>query len=163
LALDRQAVVTGYGGPLAAQPTCQILPPYLPGYRAYCPYTRGPAADGRLHGPDLARAPRLVPPSRPPGIAIPLPDPPPPPPTPTPKATVAETRAPASRLRPLGYRASLRLLPDSTYFTYTNDSRNHAQVIDGGWGADYPSADDFLGKLTCNHFAPRNGLATTDA
>src|SRR5262249_27224628 len=41
--------------------------------------------------------------------------------------------------------------------------RNHAQVIDGGWGADYPSADDFLGKLTCNHFAPRNGLATTDA
>src|SRR5262249_19769850 len=58
---------------------------------------------------------------------------------------------------------SLRLLPDSTYFTYTNDSRNDAQVIDGGWGADYPSADDFLGKLTCNHFAPRNGPATTDA
>src|SRR5262249_49133631 len=51
----------------------------------------------------------------------------------------------------------------STYSAYTNDSRNHAQVIDGGWGADYPSAADFLGKLTCNHFAPRNGLATTDA
>jgi len=45
----------------------------------------------------------------------------------------------------------------------TNDSRNHAQVIDGGWSADYPSADDFIGKLTCSHFAPGNGQATTDA
>ena len=61
------------------------------------------------------------------------------------------------------FRASLRLLPDSTYFTYTNDSRNHAQVIDGGWSADYPSADDFIGKLTCSHFTPGNGQATTDA
>ena len=45
----------------------------------------------------------------------------------------------------------------------TNDSRNHAQVIDGGWSADYPSADDFIGKLTCSHFTLRNGQATTDA
>jgi len=157
LALDRQAVVTGYGGPLAAQPTCQILPPYLPGYRAYCPYTRGPAADGRWHGPDLARARRLVAASGTAGMKITVWN------TPTPQANVAETRDTVTALRQLGYRASLRLLPDSTYFTYTNDSRNHAQVIDGGWGADYPSADDFLGKLTCNHFAPRNGLATTDA
>ena len=57
----------------------------------------------------------------------------------------------------------MRLLPDTTYFTYTNDSRNSAQVIDGGWSADYPSANDFLGKLTCSYFVPRNGLATTDA
>ena len=33
LALDRGAVVNSYGGPIAAQPTCQILPPGLPGYR----------------------------------------------------------------------------------------------------------------------------------
>src|SRR5262249_9193496 len=63
----------------------------------------------------------------------------------------------------LGYRASLRLLPDSTYFAYTNDSRNRAQVIDGGWSADFPSADDFIGKLTCNSYVPGDGLATTDA
>src|SRR5262249_53577565 len=136
---------------------CQILPPYLPGYRAYCPYTRGPAADGRWHGPDLARARRLVAASGTVGMKITVWN------TPTPQANVAETRDTVTPRRHLGYRASLRLLPDSTYFTYTNDSRNHAQVIDGGWGADYPSADDFLGKLTCNHFAPRNGLATTDA
>ena len=62
----------------------------------------------------------------------------------------------------LGYRASLRLLPANTYFTYTNDSRNHAQVIDSGWSTDYPSADDFIGKLTCNYFVPRDGPHTTD-
>jgi peptide/nickel transport system substrate-binding protein len=75
---------------------------------------------------------------------------------------VSETRDTVATLEKLGYRASLRLLPDSTYFTYTNDSRNHAQIIDGGWGADYPSADDFIGKLTCGYFVPSNGLATTD-
>jgi ABC-type transport system substrate-binding protein/DNA-binding beta-propeller fold protein YncE len=157
LALDRQAVVTGYGGPLAAQPACQILPPYLPGYRRYCPYTRSPTADGRWHGPDLVRARRLVAASGTTGMKITVWN------TPTPQANVTETRDTVTALRQLGYRASLRLLPDSTYFTYTNDSRNHAQVIDGGWGADYPSADDFLSKLTCTHFAPHNGQATTDA
>ena len=80
--------------------------------------------------------------------------------TPTPPTAVAETQDTVTALRQLGYRASLRLLPDSTYFTYTNDSRNHAQVIDGGWSADYPSADDFIGKLTCSHFAPGDGQAT---
>ena len=157
LALDRGQAVNGYGGPLAAQPTCQILPPYLPGYRRYCPYTRSPTGDGRWHGPDLARARRLVAASGTSGMKITVWN------TPTPPAAVAEGRDTVTALRELGYRASLRLLPDSTYFTYTNDSRNHAQVIDGGWSADYPSADDFIGKLTCSHFAPGNGQATTDA
>ena len=44
LALDRGRVVADYGGPLAARPTCQILPPGLAGYRRYCPWTRDPAA-----------------------------------------------------------------------------------------------------------------------
>src|SRR5262249_31334378 len=80
-----------------------------------------------------------------------------------PQVTVAETQAAVAALRQLGYHASLRLLPASTYYSYTNDSRNHAQVIDGGWSADYPSAGAFIGKLTCNYFAPGNGQATTDA
>jgi hypothetical protein len=63
---------------------------------------------------------------------------------PTPKAAVVETRDAVTALRELGYHASLRLLPVNTYFTYTNDSRNRAQVIDGGWSADYTSANDFL-------------------
>lgn len=42
-------------------------------------------------------------------------------------------------------------------------SRERPQVIDGGWSADYASADDFIGKLTCSHFVPADGQATTDA
>ncbi len=45
---------------LAAQPACQILPPQIPGYRRYCPYTRDPGADGRWRGPDINLARRLV-------------------------------------------------------------------------------------------------------
>jgi ABC-type oligopeptide transport system substrate-binding subunit len=41
--------------------------------------------------------------------------------------------------------------------------RNQAQIIDGGWSADYASANDFIGKLTCRYFIPANGPATTDA
>jgi ABC-type transport system substrate-binding protein/DNA-binding SARP family transcriptional activator/DNA-binding beta-propeller fold protein YncE len=157
LALDRAQTVNGYGGPLAAQPTCQILPPYLAGYHRYCPYTRSPTADGRWHGADLARARQLVAASGTAGMTVTVWN------SPGPAFTAAETGDTVTALRQLGYRASVRLLPDSTYFTYTNDSRNHAQAIDGGWSADYPSADDFIGKLTCSAFVPRNGQATTDA
>ena len=157
LALDRRQIVNSYGGPLAAQPTCQILPPGIPGYRPYCPYTRDPAADGRWRAPDLALARRLVAASGTAGMSVTVWN------TPGPRGAIGETNDAVTALNELGYRASLRLLPDSTYFTYTNDSRNHAQVIDGGWSADYPSADDFIGKLTCSYFVPRDGLNTTDA
>ncbi len=83
---------------------------------------------------------------------------------PTPQGAVKEAEYMVQTLRQLGYRASLRLLPDSTFSSGpTNDSRNHVQVIDGGWSADYTSADDFIGKLACDYFVPGNGLATTDA
>jgi DNA-binding SARP family transcriptional activator/ABC-type transport system substrate-binding protein len=60
LAIDRAAIVRMYGGLVTATPTCQALPPGLPGYRPYCPYTRRPGADGRWRAPDLARARALV-------------------------------------------------------------------------------------------------------
>jgi peptide/nickel transport system substrate-binding protein len=56
-AIDRAAIVRMYGGRLTATPTCQLLPPSLPGYKPYCPYTRKPSADRRWRAPDLARAP----------------------------------------------------------------------------------------------------------
>ena len=43
-----------------SQPACQILPVGLPGYRPYCPYTIDPNPAGTWHGPDLARAERLI-------------------------------------------------------------------------------------------------------
>ena len=157
LALDRRRIADDYGGPLSARPTCQILPPGLAGYQPYCPWTRQPATDGNWQGPDLARARRLVAGSGTAGMSITVWN------TPAPQAAVDETEELIRALHELGYRASLRILPDGTYFSYTNDSRNHPQVIDGGWSADYPSADDFIGKLDCDHFVPANGPATTDA
>jgi ABC-type transport system substrate-binding protein/DNA-binding SARP family transcriptional activator len=60
LAIDRATIVRLDGGRLTASPTCQLIPPSLPGYKPYCPYTRRPSADGRWHAPDLARARALV-------------------------------------------------------------------------------------------------------
>lgn len=48
------------GGPQLEQPSCQVLPPTLDGYRRYCPYTIHPNAEGNYEGPDLATARRLV-------------------------------------------------------------------------------------------------------
>lgn len=60
LAINRAAIVQIFGGPRAATPTCQMLPPGILGYRRYCPYTRQPRPDGRWQGPDIAKATRLV-------------------------------------------------------------------------------------------------------
>ena len=56
-AIDRSAVVDLYGGSSAARPSCQILPPQIPGFRRYCPYTVGPARGGLWRAPDLDRRP----------------------------------------------------------------------------------------------------------
>ncbi len=44
---------------------------------------------------------------------------------------------------------------------HTDDSGDHAQVIEGGWGADYPSHSVFIGSLTCASFIP-NSTSTFD-
>ena len=45
--------------PGQAAPTCQILPADFPAHHSYCPYTTG-TKDGDWHGPDTAKALRLV-------------------------------------------------------------------------------------------------------
>jgi hypothetical protein len=104
--------------------------------------------DALLH--ELARARRLVAASGTAGMKVTVWDV-----SPSPEGAIKEAAETVQALRELGYRASLRLLPPSTYFAVTSDSRNHAQVIDGGWSADYASADDFIGKLICAYFRPR--------
>jgi ABC-type transport system substrate-binding protein/DNA-binding SARP family transcriptional activator len=145
-ALDRNRIVAGFGGPAAATPACQLLPPGIPGYKRYCPYTRHPAKDGRWRSPDLARARRLVANSGTAGMKVVVWD--------LTGGPPIEGVPPVDALRRLGYHASLRLLPQQTYFRYTDDSRNHAQVIEGGWSADYPTANDFIGKLACAYSVP---------
>src|SRR5262249_59253236 len=57
-AIDRAKVARLLGQ--ASQPTCQALPPYIPGYRRYCPYTLDPTAAGVWHAPNIAKATRLI-------------------------------------------------------------------------------------------------------
>ena len=114
----------------------------MPSYRRYCPYTVG-RPGGTYQGPDLVRARALVRASGTRGM----------------KVTVTEvtgfldsplepylTRV----LRSLGYRASLRSLPDTAanrHFLY--DPRSGIQVMSDGFFADYPSPSNFYDILTC--------------
>jgi peptide/nickel transport system substrate-binding protein len=155
-AIDRERIATIFGGPSSARPTCQILPPQIPGFRRYCPYTRDPRHDGRWSAPALSRAKRLVAASGTKGMTVKVWS------TPTPTVARDEAVYVTTLLRRLGYHASVRLLPDEQFLRYTDDSRNHAQVISGGWGADYPSPAAFIGRLTCSSFIP-NSTATFDS
>lgn len=59
-AIDRNAPdLLGTKPGADATPTCQLIPPGIPGHRYYFPYQRGPA-DGPYQGPDLDRARRPV-------------------------------------------------------------------------------------------------------
>jgi YVTN family beta-propeller protein len=143
-AIDRRTIVKLYGGPRAARPTCQILPPQIPGFRRYCPYTLHPTRTGLWRAPDLATARRLVSASGTRGMKIAVLD------TAQPRIFFDEGRAVVATLRRLGYRASLRVVPDAAYFRIASDPRNRAQVISGGWNAEFPSASDFIAlHLSC--------------
>ena len=52
-AIDRAEVAALTGGRRLNAPLCQTIPPGLPGYRPYCPYTSRPSRDGRWTAPDL--------------------------------------------------------------------------------------------------------------
>src|SRR6202040_1905399 len=85
------ATGVGRGGPTS----CQALPPNLPGYSPYCPYTLAPAPDGKWTAPDLARAQRLVEASGTRGTRVTVW---------SPTAFASGARYVASVLRKLGYR-----------------------------------------------------------
>jgi peptide/nickel transport system substrate-binding protein len=148
LALDRRRFVQLAGGPSIAGPSCQILPPGMPGYQRSCPYTRRPSAGGRWRGPNLAAARDLVAGSGVRGMSVTVWD------TPAPGGGDPAGEELIRTLRLPGFDASLRLLPDAKFFNYTDDSRNRTQVVGGGWGADYPSPSAFIGKLSCAGFIP---------
>jgi len=157
-AIDRNRIVGIYGGPDTAQPTCQVLPPQMPGFQRYCPYTRDPGPDGLWTRPDLRRARRLIASSGTKGMHVGIWT------TPRPQIAADQGRYLRALLERLGYRASVHLLePDARFFAYTNDSRNQAQVISGGWSADYSSPATFIGKLGCGYFVPGSASNTTNA
>jgi YVTN family beta-propeller protein len=144
-AIDRGRVVQFAGGRLRWRVSCQILPPGLPGYRPYCPYTRGRNAAGSWIGPDRREARALVAASGTRGMRV--------------KVVTYQTvtgaplrssRYLVSQLRELGYRSSLHVLSDfAAYLEYVEEPRNRAQIGLRGWLADTLAPSDFLRGFGC--------------
>jgi YVTN family beta-propeller protein len=141
-AIDRARMVQLLGdGPGEESVTCQVLPADFPGYRPYCPYTTG-VKDGTWHGPDMAKALRLVKKSRTTNVPV----------------TVwnypgAEGAYLVSLLRDLGYRATLHTVSAETFYTAIGDARRKIQIGPTSWGADFPASSTFfLPSLTCRSF-----------
>jgi peptide/nickel transport system substrate-binding protein len=103
-------------GPMeAARPTCQVLPPSLPEYRAYCPFTLHPSTAGTWSAPDLAKARRLVRASGTLGAEVRVEV------TARKGASTPEMRLARSTLEPLGYRVS---------FVYYNPFPDDVRTVD---------------------------------
>ena len=147
-AVDRQAL-NGLAGGLDTI-SCQVLPPDLPGYRPYCPYTRDPNGAGTWSAPDLTKARSLVAASRTAGTRIevatlPFPVP------------LGIGRYFVTLLRRLGYQPSLLVLPPEKYNAYVGDSRHKVQLGTAGWFADSLAASNFLEPImTCASFVPKS-------
>jgi peptide/nickel transport system substrate-binding protein len=159
-AVDRSRIVQLAGGTLAAQSTCQILPPAMSGYQPYCPYTIDASPAGAWTAPDLARAQQLVRASGTQGAKVTLlaggfnagpPDP-------------ATGRYLVSVLRELGYRASLRVLSPNAYYQRAGDSGDRTQIGEFSWYQDYPAPADFIDPLfACRSFLPDDPANINDS
>lgn len=146
-ATDRARLAHLLGGPLIAQPTCQMLPPNLFGYRPQCMYTVDPNPAGTWIAPDFAKASRLIEASGTKGMKV--------------RVWTFTEEKPLGRyyvslLRTLGFRASMRVLDQEQYFLRVSDSSTRAQIGPIGWFADFPVPSNFLEHLfSCASFVPR--------
>ena len=124
LAADRSRFAALLGGPDLAVPTCQILPPGIPGYQPYCPFTADASTSGTWVGPDLAAARSLVAASGTKGMRVTVwtDDAPP-------DGTTAAFAV--SVLRELGYQASLHIASHAAVVQAADDSRRQIQATDG--------------------------------
>jgi ABC-type transport system substrate-binding protein/DNA-binding SARP family transcriptional activator/streptogramin lyase len=154
LAIDRSRIARLTGSSLTAQPTCQVLPPMLPGYRPYCPYTLDPSPSGLWTAPDLARAERLVAASGTRGTKVTLIMMPPPGGAPM----LRIGRYVVSVLTRLGYRASMKVIPNaSSDLGVLGDSSKRPQIGWFNWLQDYPTPSNFFDVLlSCRSFVPRS-------
>lgn len=143
-AVDRQALVRAAGGPLAARPTCQVLPPSFPGYRRYCPYSH-----------ELAKARRLVGASGTRGMPVVV----------WSARSVESVMLPiVSALTALGYRARLRVVEDSQWSDVVPSRLDQIQALPFAWVADYPAAGDMIEPLfSCRSGREENPLRFCDA
>jgi peptide/nickel transport system substrate-binding protein len=131
-AVDRAAVVRLFGGTAVASPTCQVLPPLIPGYKAYCPYTGGSTSSGQWTSPDFSKAQQLIAKSGTKGMKVSL---------------YTRNDDPAesvgvyaqSLLTKLGYKVTLKSLAPAVYGNIAWNSATKANAGYFVWFPDYPS------------------------
>jgi YVTN family beta-propeller protein len=141
-ALDRGRIVADAGGADSAAPTCQLLPPGLPAYKPYCPFTLDPGS-GRWTAPDLTRARAEVARSGTRGARVLV-------------VTTDETPdfgrqnlVVAAALRRLGYRVSVKhYATDAAYFGALADPHKVDAGVNG-WIQDYPAPTNFFAGIEC--------------
>ena len=145
-AVNRDALVSLFGGPNLATPVCQVLPEGFPGHEPYCPFTKDP--DTVWSAPDMEKALALVEQSGTKGQEV----------TVVADDTNASTAVGTylqSVLSDLGYDAKLKVLSSDIQFTYVQNSNNKVQISVSQWYQDYPAASDFLYVLFgCDSFRP---------
>ena len=137
-AIDRKALVNIFGGPVLAQPVCQVLPPGFPGHVDYCPYTKDPGP--KWSAPDMEKAKKLVEESGTKGQKVTI---------------VPDDRAVSkavgvylqSVLTELGYETDVKPISTNIQFTYIQNTNNKVQISVTQWYQDYPAASDFLNIL----------------
>jgi hypothetical protein len=118
-----------------ASPTCQIIPPGMPGYRPYCPFTVDPDRSGRWVGPDLSKARALVAASGTSGMRV--------------TVWSHAIDRPLARyasfvLQKLGYRARVEILSDAQWPRVVNDARRGAQAGVANWIVSDPTPAEFF-------------------
>ena len=133
-----------------SHPTCQQLPPYIPGYQPYCPYTLHPNRAGTWSAPDLAKAKALIAASGTRGTPITI--------WTAPGYLTnftAAARYLASLLDRLGYPTRIHTVNSGVNPT-VNDSRARAQAFLMVQVPSYPAASEFLGPeyFSCERFLP---------
>ena len=138
-AIDRRALARTFHPPGALlRPSCQLLPPVLPGYDPYCPYASDPKAGSAAAAePDLDRARRLVARSGTAGTRVSFwvrKDPP-----------TELVHGILQTLRRIGYRATAeaRLRVDR-YTAWTQDAAHRTQAGLSLWIADIPTASNVV-------------------
>src|SRR5262249_1709512 len=148
------AIARAFGGAAIAPPTCQPLPPGLPGGAPYCPWTRG-LQDGRWHGADLRRARALVRASQTSGARVDIVS------SPLNPFGPATSHIVADGLRRIGYRPRVVIMPsDEATSRRVTDPRGRWQLSPAAWIADFPSPAQFLDILTCKRRDPAHPSQT---
>jgi YVTN family beta-propeller protein len=137
-----------------SRPTCQQLPPYIPGYERYCPYTLDPNTAGVWRAPNLAKAKALIAASGTHGTPITIWS------APGYLTDFTSTgRYLVSLLDRLGYPTHIRRFSTSRNLdSATADSRTRAQAFLSVNVPVYPAASQFLGPQfnSCQSFVPNS-------